>query len=250
MKSLVSQLSDNEFIEIVKNSNSINDCLKRIGYSVDSGTSSKKVRDRIRQLNIDTTHFYTPVRELRTEENVFVKDSTATQNTLKNFFLKRIQKESYKCSICGLQNEWQGKPLTLILDHINGDNKDNRLENLRLVCPNCNSQLETTGSKNYKFKETLSQIREKEHFYCIDCGKEISHGAVRCQKCYGLLQNKNSRIPSRDELKQLIRTLPFTTIGNQFNVSDNTIRKWCLKYGLPQKSKDIKSYSDEEWEII
>jgi len=48
--------------------------------------------------------------------------------------------------------EWQNKPLTLILDHINGNNKDHRLENLRWVCPNCNQQLETTGFKSIRTK--------------------------------------------------------------------------------------------------
>lgn len=55
---------------------------------------------------------------------------------------------------------------------------------------------------------------------------------------------------SREELKQLIRTTPFTTIAKQFNVSDNAIRKWCDWYDLPRRVKDIKSYSDEEWANI
>ena len=55
---------------------------------------------------------------------------------------------------------------------------------------------------------------------------------------------------TRDELKQLIRTTPFTTIAKQFDVSDNAIRKWCDKYSLPRHSREIKHYSDEEWELI
>lgn len=55
---------------------------------------------------------------------------------------------------------------------------------------------------------------------------------------------------SREELKTLIRTLPFSQIGEKFNVSDNTIRKWCDKYDLPRKVSEIKKYSDEEWNLI
>lgn len=55
---------------------------------------------------------------------------------------------------------------------------------------------------------------------------------------------------SREELKKLIRTTPFTTIGKQYGVTDNAVRKWCDKYNLPRKVKEIKSYSDEEWELI
>ena len=55
---------------------------------------------------------------------------------------------------------------------------------------------------------------------------------------------------SREELKKLIRTTPFTTIGKQYGVTDNAVRKWCDKYNLPRKVKEIKSYSDEEWKLI
>ena len=67
-------------------------------------------------------------------------------------YYKRGEYSEYKCNICNLLPVWQGKELTLILDHINGNNKDHRLENLRWVCPNCNQQLETTGSKNKAYK--------------------------------------------------------------------------------------------------
>ena len=56
----------------------------------------------------------------------------------------------YKCSICGQEPFWNGKPLTLTLDHINGKNHDNELSNLRWVCPNCDRQLDTFGYKNVK----------------------------------------------------------------------------------------------------
>ena len=55
---------------------------------------------------------------------------------------------------------------------------------------------------------------------------------------------------SRKDLKQLIYIKPFVQIGKQFGVTDNTIRKWCDKYGLPRKTSEIKKYSPEEWELI
>ena len=53
--------------------------------------------------------------------------------------------------------------------------------------------------------------------------------------------------PSRNDLKDLIRNLPFTTIAKKYNVTDNAIRKWCKVYNLPNKTREIKKYSDEEW---
>lgn len=64
----------------------------------------------------------------------------------------------YKCESCGLC-EWQGKPLTLELDHIDGDNTNHRLSNLRLMCPNCHSQTETYKSKNKRNKRLKASLQ-------------------------------------------------------------------------------------------
>lgn len=89
----------------------------------------------------------------------------------------------------------------------------------------------------------------KEKFFCIDCGKEIVRGSIRCIKCNAKTKITEKPV-TREELKILIRTKPFTEIGNMFNVSDNTIRKWCDKYNLPRKKAEIQKYSDIEWEKL
>lgn len=85
--------------------------------------------------------------------------------------------------------------------------------------------------------------------YCIDCGVEIKHFSTRCNKCNGI-KNRTSDRPSRNELKELIRTTPFTQIGKMYGVTDNAIRKWCDAENLPRTKNVINSYSDEEWELI
>lgn len=97
----------------------------------------------------------------------------------------------------------------------------------------------------------LRQVKDfskKEH-YCVDCGREIGKGAVRCRSCANIAQQLCDR-PSREELKALIRDTSFVQIGEQYKVTDNAIKKWCKKYGLPSRKKDIKQYSDEEWQKI
>lgn len=96
-------------------------------------------------------------------------------------------------------------------------------------------------------------IRSKEECFCCDCGKKISQGATRCRECdvhYRQTLNPSTMTASREELKSLIRIKSFCEIGKMFKMSDNAIRKWCIKYNLPSKKSDIKKYTNEEWAQI
>lgn len=144
-----------ELKKIVSESFSYRELGRKLGYThTCSGNTLKVLEKWVKQNNISTEHFTHRANGFieRTNENVFVENSTASQCTLRRFFIKGNFVE-YKCSICGQLPEWNGKELTLILDHINGINNDDRLENLRWVCPNCNQQLDTTGFKNFRTKK-------------------------------------------------------------------------------------------------
>lgn len=105
----------------------------------------------------------------------------------------------------------------------------------------------TIPNENYPLRPV--QDLRKKTWYCIDCGIEITKGALRCTRCDHQRQQKVER-PSRDELKRLIYTQSFTSIGQQFGVSDNSIKKWCQSYNLPARKKDIKNFTLEEWDKI
>lgn len=79
--------------------------------------------------------------------------------------------------------------------------------------------------------------------YCIDCGKEISKGCLRCADCNDFIKRKVQR-PAKEELLDLIIRFSFNKIGKMFNVSDNTVRKWCKQYELPYKYHDLKKYAN------
>lgn len=79
--------------------------------------------------------------------DVLVEHSTYKRGNLKRRIIEDGLVE-YVCAVCGRDPEWQGEPLVLILDHINGANDDHRIENLRFVCPNCDSQLPTFSGRN------------------------------------------------------------------------------------------------------
>lgn len=244
---LIDNFSKEEIIRIVKQSTTYLECLQKMGYNSNSGSATNRLRQVIQEYDIDISHFHQKFPIKRTEENIFVENSTATQKVLRRWYQKGNY-TPYKCSICGQEPFWNGKPLIMILDHINGHNHDDRLENLRWVCPNCNYQLDTTNGKNQTRKE------HKEN-YCKKCGARISLSSTYCQKCSNedrkevFIEQLNTLV-TRDELKKLIRTTPFTKIGKSFNVTDNAIRKWCKKYNLPNRVSDIKKISDEDWEKI
>lgn len=241
--SILDSYSTEQLEDIVKNSTSINEALKKAGYIYTGGTNRDLFKRICEERGIDYSHFTSQKKGaiIRTEENVFCKDSTAAQTTLRSWYLKGNYTK-YECAICGIST-WNGKELTLRLDHINGHNKDNRLENLRWVCPNCDSQLDTfcRGHQGLskKVKENL----------CPNCGKPITRGAKLCVDCARKAQQKVER-PSREELKQMIREIPFVKIADKYGVSDKAIVKWCVAMDLPSRKKEINGISDEDWKNI
>lgn len=112
------------------------------------------------------------------------------------------------------------------------------------------------GGNYSRAKEIIAKYNisfQKDVSYCLDCGKEISNRAVRCKECENKLRKSEAihDLPvTREQLKQLIRSTSFLQISKQFSVSDNAIRKWCIKLNLPCRMHDIKKHSDEEWELI
>jgi 5-methylcytosine-specific restriction endonuclease McrA len=166
-----------------------------------------------------------------------------------------LEKNNYKCEKCGWgeKNPFSGL-IPLEIHHLDGNYKNNKIENLQVLCPNCHSLTDTYKSMNQDSTRDRGEYinRKAEKNYCIDCGKEISSTSTRCKEC----DLKNRAIPleempiTREELKEKIRTIPFTTIASEYNVTDNAIRKWCDKFNLPRKKSEIKRYSDEEWNNI
>ena len=148
---LIDKFTKEELQDIVASSLTLKEVIDKVGYSTVSGDNRKTVKNRLRKYNIDTSHFTYPLNKtVRNPENIFIENSTASQHTLRKYYFNGKYTD-YICSICGQPPIWQDKELTLILDHINGINNDDRLENLRWVCPNCDRQLETTGFTGKKY---------------------------------------------------------------------------------------------------
>ena len=121
----------------------------------------------------------------------------------------------------------------------------NQAEHAQFHYYNCDESL-LIQNEDGTYKCSIRSSKE-----CPICGMPKDSHADMCRSCYNKYVNRQVLDrPTREELKQKIRTFSFCRIGREYNVSDNAIRKWCISYGLPSKVKDIKKYTDKEWEII
>lgn len=148
--------TDEQLAAAVNECYSIRKVLQQIGLSP-TGANYFGMQARFAELALDTSHF-TGKAHLRGKTHnwspklplseILVRGSTH-RNT--SALKRRLIKEGLLapvCAECGSPPSWRGQPLVLVLDHINGDRSDHRIENLRLLCPNCNSQQKTFAGRN------------------------------------------------------------------------------------------------------
>lgn len=264
--SKIGKNSKEKYIEILKKYDNWDDILEELNFT--SLQCLNNLKTHLNILHIDYSHIKKQVRlknNSRRIEDILVDDSLYTNMTsLKKRLINELNWK-HECSGCNnsrFTNNWvTNVPIPLEIDHINGKHCDNRIENLRFLCPNCHSQTSTYKGKNMRItienkrddtpetiaKDILNDIikkverniykkecEEKNNNKCIDCGNDISRDKNRCIKC----NDKNKFItacektnrPSLEQLLKDVRELNYTNTGKKYNVSDNSIRKWIRKY--------------------
>lgn len=220
---------------------SYRDLAKKVGYSLDGGSSIQTIKQMINDYNLDVSHFdgqghHKNTGKIRTPTDNYLNNTQMIpSDRLKHRLLTEGYFE-YRCCNCGLSS-WLGNPMPLELHHKDGNKKNNDLNNLELRCPNCHAFTDTYRAKNRKTKR---MVNEPSH--CVVCGKIISNNnkTGMCLKCY--YDQKNDReIPDKETLFNLCCNNSFAEIGRMFNVSDNAVRKWCDKYKIPRHSYYYKN---------
>ena len=172
-------------------------------------------------------------------DEVLIEHSRYSRRTLKARLYREGLKER-RCELCGQGEEWYGRRMALILDHINGVADDNRLENLRIVCANCNATLETHCARNLsRGPEAHRGLPRRD---CLRCSAsfEARYRQQRyCSRECGQRHHRSghndpgARRVERPPYAQLLSegaTLGWSATGRKYGVSDNAIRKWVRAY--------------------
>ena len=211
--SKVYKLNNKEFEDLIKSSFSSSECLRKLKLSTEGSASRRALNKRIKELVLDTSHFkvggYSTSNKNSnyTLEKILVQNSSYSSTSSLKIKLLKENLLSYECNICQLK-EWNSKPISLQLDHVNGVNNDNRIENLRLLCPNCHSQTETYAGRNKAKKLKIEKVVTKK------------------------LRPTKIVWPSNEELAILVFQKPLMHLSKDLGVSDVAIKRHCIKNNI------------------
>jgi hypothetical protein len=231
------------------------------------GGNYKTLHEKIKTWEIDTSHFtgmgwnvglkFRPKQPITLDK--ILCGEVDYRSTVK--LRQRLIKEGIKnhvCEICKL-TEWLGNPIKLELHHIDGDNTNNKIENLQLLCPNCHAntdnfrrgktainekrKLEYDEHKNDIKIEYIKKIPKERKplntHICQHCKKEFTgrKGKYCSAECYH--EDISKQIPKVPELIQKFKELKsFVQVGKFYSVSDNAVKKWCISYGILDMIKE------------
>ncbi len=219
-------------------STNYSETLRRLGLRP-AGGNHRVLKAFLAEHGIGTEHFDPDIgrganfrsRGSRPLDEILVRGSTYSRQALKRRLFAEGLKER-RCEHCGQGEYWNGGLMALVLDHINGDAEDHRLENLRILCPNCNATLDTHCGRN---NESLPQLacqhcgavfraRRRGQRYCSSaCGSRSSGAGARPDL-------RRAERPPYDSLIAMLEADGYEATGRRFGVSGNAVRKWRLAY--------------------
>lgn len=224
-------ISNKDLQLILNRSSSKVEVLQHIGLNPHSG-NHRTLTKRLTEDKFDLTNLHKNQKQKCSilgkkrrlpYSKIFKSNSNVNRNIVKN----RIIKDNlliYECYICKNNGSWLNKRLSLQLEHLNGISNDNRIENLRFLCPNCHSQTETYAGKKLKKPKKI----------CPDCKtKNILYTSTKCVGCTAKNKGNITRKfnLTKKEIKKLLTQYNMYQISKMYNVSFTTVKKYCKRYG-------------------
>ncbi len=232
-----------EFILAWEESKSIADVLRVLNI-VPAGGNYQSLNSAAKELGLTKSHMTgqgwnkggVGTNKGKELDLILVKGSSLSSHNIR----KRLIKEGWKgarCEVCKLE-EWMGASISLELDHINGDRFDNRIENLRILCPNCHAQTDTYRGKNKSRGRPSGEpvdLKSTSRDYPVagstpvlcTCGKSKNKKSKQCRNCSNKDRIRKTKIdwPSLEELEKMVSETSYLAVGKELGVSDNAVRK-------------------------
>jgi ribosomal protein S27E len=218
------QWNNEQLITAVRTSDTLKEAALKLGLKLPGGY--KTLKKYLKILSVDTSHLKSKERSKLPRapiEKVLCENSTYDYRYVKSRALQAGLLD-LKCQECGIAQTWRGKPLSLHMDHINGINNDHRIENLRLLCPNCHSQTPTYCGRNVKHPRPQVKV------FCSVCGVSIHHTSTTCRKCRSRVAK--TPWPEGSVLADMVRNSNLSVVARQFGVSSNAVKKRLRHHNL------------------
>lgn len=222
-------LNKNEMQELLDGSESFVEVLNKLKLNAHSG-NHRTLNQRIKKDSLDVEKLQkrrkekirqASIRKKIPISEILVENSNYSTNHLKARLINEKILD-YHCERCNNTGYWNNEKLVLQLEHKNGNSKDNRLENLCFLCPNCHSQTDTYAGKNSSVKKSK---------VCSICKVKTKGKGTLCRSCASKSHPKKFYV-TKEDLEILVKKHPLTVIGKKFNVTDNSIRKRCISFGI------------------
>lgn len=278
MKKIVDWNDKEKLKQVIKKSITQIDVIKKLGLSHTSSGNYQTLLKYIKIYNIDISHFegkqvaYVKLKNTQNKihlsnDDFFSINTHRKTASSKKRILKFNLKEN-KCEECGLPPIWNGKKLVLQLDHINQITTDNRLENLRFLCPNCHTQTSTYGRSKQKSlikefnveifqkyrempskesiiekikingrKKTKKELNMSHKMFTLLC----KHYEINLDEIYQ--QNvKKIMWPHKTIIQKEILEKPLIQVCKNYNCTDNAVRRFIVKHQLFLPNSFLKGY--------